>query len=83
MRTTLSLDDDVSAQLRRLQAESGESWKQVVNDVIRTGLATREQAAARPRAARRTKSVSLGWPLVGDLSNVAEVLSIAEGDGRG
>ncbi len=83
MRTTLSLDDDVVAVLRRIQAESGDSWKSIVNDVIRAGVAARE-AERRTTVPRRhrTKAVRLGRPAVGDISNVHEVLSLGEGDAR-
>jgi hypothetical protein len=37
MRTTLTLDDDVAAMLRRLQKEQGTSFKQLVNDALRRG----------------------------------------------
>jgi hypothetical protein len=82
MRTTLSLDDDVAADLRRIQSESGQTWKQVVNDVVRAGVAARRAGERQARRVRRTKSVRLGRPLVGDVTNVHDVLSIAEGDGR-
>lgn len=85
MRTTLSLDDDVVALLRRIQAESGASWKSLVNEVIRAGVTAREderrRATARPP--QRTTAVRLGRPLPGDISNVHEVLSVADGDARG
>ncbi len=38
MRTTLTLDDDVAAKLRAETRDSGESFKQVVNRVLRLGL---------------------------------------------
>jgi hypothetical protein len=83
MRTTLTLDDDVVSVLRRLQAKSGASWKSVVNDVIRAGVAAREgeRRATAPRR-HRTRAVRLGRPAVGDISNVHDVLSLAEGDAR-
>jgi hypothetical protein len=81
MRTTLTLDDDVAAALRRLQKRSGEPWKVVVNDVMRAGLGTRERQAGSS-APRTTRSVRLGRPLGGDISNVHETLSLAEGDER-
>jgi hypothetical protein len=46
MRTTLTLDDDVAAQLRRLARESGRPFKQVVNDALRAGLFPRQPAAS-------------------------------------
>ena len=44
MRTTLTLDDDVAASLHEVSRKSGESFKQVVNDTIRRGLASRRTA---------------------------------------
>jgi hypothetical protein len=38
MRTTITLDDDLAAQLRRLARETGRPFKQVVNDALRAGL---------------------------------------------
>lgn len=82
MRTTLSLDDDVAADLRRIQQETQKPWKRVVNEVLRAGVAALAEADRRSRPMRRTRPVSLGKPLVGDIANVHEVLSLAEGDAR-
>lgn len=38
VRTTLTLDDDVAARLEREARRTGRSFKQTVNDAIRTGL---------------------------------------------
>ena len=38
MRTTLTLDDDVAAMLERLRKRKGATFKQLVNDALRTGL---------------------------------------------
>jgi hypothetical protein len=38
VRTTITLDDDIAAQLRRLAHETGRPFKQVVNDTLRAGL---------------------------------------------
>lgn len=82
MRTTLTLDPDVAAQVERLRKRSRQSLKEVVNTVMRAGF----QAIARDDLDRegpyRTRSVSLGGSLVGDIDNVNEVLSLVEGDGR-
>jgi hypothetical protein len=81
MRTTLSLDDDLGIELQRIQRRSGKPWKQVVNETIRAGLShVGEQRRAAPAAT--TQPVRLGRPRVGDISNVHEVLSLVEGDGR-
>ncbi|MCA1709156.1 MAG: ribbon-helix-helix protein, CopG family, partial [Actinobacteria bacterium] len=47
MRTTLSLDDDVAAQLEQFRARGDRSFRQLVNDALRAGLAQidRESAA--------------------------------------
>jgi hypothetical protein len=39
MRTTITLDADVMAKLRSKVRRSGRSFKDVVNDALRTGLA--------------------------------------------
>lgn len=80
--TTLTLDDDVAAELRRIQVHSGESWKAVVNDVLRAGLGARERRRVTEDRPRSTRPVRLGRPLVGDIGNLHETLSLVEGDGR-
>ena len=44
MRTTLTLDDDLSRRLRQLARREGRPFKDVVNEVLRRGLATQEIA---------------------------------------
>jgi hypothetical protein len=46
MRTTLTLDDDVAALLDRRAKLTGLSFKQVVNDALRSGLQPRTEARA-------------------------------------
>ena len=50
MRTTLTLDDDVAARLRDLAHRRRLPFKEVVNSVLRRGLAAQERGAesARP-----------------------------------
>jgi hypothetical protein len=48
VRTTLTLDDDVAAKLKQLSRRSGHSFRDVVNDTLRRGLASRRPAAVRP-----------------------------------
>lgn len=79
MRTTLTLDDDVAAQVVRLRKERNLSLKAAVNEALRQGL--RQMATApKRRAPFRTTAISVGRSLVGDLDNVAEVLALAEGE---
>jgi hypothetical protein len=39
VRTTLSIDDDVAAAIRRRQAARGTGLKQEINELLRAGLA--------------------------------------------
>lgn len=48
MRTTLTLDPDVAALLRKRVAKGDVSFKQAVNDVMRKGL-TAEAVAREPK----------------------------------
>lgn len=49
VRTTLTLEDDVAAGLREVARQSGNSFKRVVNDVIRMGLNSRQALGPRRR----------------------------------
>jgi hypothetical protein len=40
MRTTLTLDDDLVNRLKELARETGQSFKEVTNEVVRRGLST-------------------------------------------
>jgi Ribbon-helix-helix protein, copG family len=78
MRTTLTLDDDVAAEIERLRRRSEQSLKDVVNEVLRLGL--REmRARPKPRKPFRTKTYDMGTPLV-NIDNVAEAIAYAEGE---
>lgn len=79
MRTTLTLDDDVARLLEQVRRKRGGTLKQVVNEALREGL-TRLASPRRPQKRHRTKPVSLGRCLVGNVDDVAEALAVAEGD---
>lgn len=77
MRTTLTLDDDVAALVEEVRLKKRQTFKQIVNDGLRQGLASgagKEQS--RPF---RTREADLGRVLVDDLDRIAEVLEYAEG----
>lgn len=80
MRTTLTLDKDVAAALERLRKAHKASLKQVVNEALRQGLTRMAAPPPAPRRPFRTRALSLGRCLVGNVDNVAEVLAIAEGE---
>ena len=75
MRTTITLDDDVAARLKRLSR--GGRFKDVVNQVLRRGLDRIE--TREPRPDYKIRPVMLE-PRRSDLDNVAEVLAEIEGD---
>jgi hypothetical protein len=78
MRTTLTLEPDVIAEIERRRRERGTSLKQEVNDLLRAGL----RQAGRPPEPFRTYElpiVEAGEPLI-PIDDVEEALRIAEGD---
>ena len=79
MRTTLTIDDDLAVVLERLRRSRDASFRDIVNEALRRGLKDMT-ARPKPRAPFRTRSVSLGRPLVPSLDNIAEVLAVAEGE---
>lgn len=79
MRTTLTLEPDVAAQLKRAMRRRGDSLKDTVNAALRAGLA----ALSTPPPAHEAFTVrtfNLGPSLVGSLDNIEEVLSRVEGE---
>ncbi len=68
MRTTVTLDPDTEALLKRRMRERGLSFKQAVNDAIRAGL-----SPTGPRPRFRTPTADLGLPTV----NLDRALAVA------
>jgi hypothetical protein len=78
MRTTLSLDDDVSVQIERLRRAQNASLKDIINEALRRGL-QEMSAQTRKRKAFRTHAFHMGKPLV-NIDNVADALAYLEGE---
>lgn len=78
MRTTLTLDPDVAAQIERLRGEDDRTFKEIVNDLLRRGLRAR-QPSGKARKRYTTPTADLGEPLI-DITSVSEAIAIAEGD---
>ena len=57
MRTTVTLDEDVERVLKAAMRDRGVSFKQALNDAIRTGLS---KQASRPKQRFVQKTYSLG-----------------------
>ena len=71
MRTTITFDDDVAAELDRIRRERGGGVSEVVNDLIRRGLAPGPE-----RTTFEQETAALG--LVVDVRNVAEALDLLD-----
>jgi hypothetical protein len=79
MRTTITLDDDVAALIRKFERQRKASFKQIVNSALRDGLGRMD--ARRPKGRPfRTQALDLGECLVGSVDDVSELLEVAEGD---
>ncbi len=72
MRTTVDLDDDVVAAIRRLRAERGIGLSEAVNELARTGL-------RRPATAKRFRQRTAPIGLTVDVQSVAEALEQLDG----
>lgn len=73
MRTTLTIDPDIAAQLARLRKDRKISLQALVNDALRQGL---RQLAAPNESPKRTftRPVNLGQPLIGNIDCIGEIL---------
>ena len=79
MRTTLTIEDDIAAELENLRKARRCSLNAVVNEALRRGL--RDMSTQRKaRGPFRTRSVDLGRSRLADIDKVAEALAILEGD---
>lgn len=56
MRTTLTLDDDVARELQERARRRGESFKEVVNEILRRGLGGEKPSSHLPRFEVRPKA---------------------------
>lgn len=74
MRTTVTLADDVAAELDRMRHERSIGVSEALNELARAGMV--HQKEPRKKFVQRTHS--LGNTLI-DYTNVAEALELAEG----
>ena len=77
MRKTLTIDDDVAAELERQRAERGVRLKDVVNDALRRGM---REMQSKPRKPYEIKVFDVGEPLIKSIDCIGELLAIAEGE---
>ncbi len=81
MRTTLTLDDDVAAFVEQVRKARHATFRQVVNDALREGLARLNSPVEPSRF--RTEPVDLGACRYPNLDNTWDVLDDAEMSGSG
>jgi hypothetical protein len=78
VRTTLTLDDDVAAKLKAESRRAGRPFREIVNETLRRGLATRRVMAQRQPF--RISARDLGALKPGlSLDNLAELVEQVEG----
>ena len=75
MRTTVTLDPDVESMLRKEVRRSGEPFKQVLNDAIRSGL----RSMKRQDEAYEPLTFDMGKPRV-DLTKAGALAAELEDD---
>lgn len=81
MRTTVTLDDALLADVKRLAAERGTSMSEVVEDALRESLARRRGLPRRPRVELPVDGRGGLQPGV-DLDDSAALLDLMEQDDR-
>jgi Ribbon-helix-helix protein, copG family len=74
MRTTVTLADDVAAELERLRRERSIGVSEALNELARAGMAQKKKP--RKRFVQRTHD--FGRNMI-DVTNVAKALELAEG----
>jgi len=79
VRTTLTLDPDVAAQLKSAMRTRGDTLKDTVNAALRAGLAQLSTSPSAPREFT-VHPLDLGPSMVGSLDNIEDVLSRVEGE---
>ena len=75
MRTTVNLADDVAAAVEKLRRERSLGISEVVNELVRAGLASEE----KPREQFRQRSHDLGEGI--DFDDVGDALETLDGPG--
>ena len=82
MRTTLTIEPDVAAQLRKLEKRHPQTFKSLINTLLRLGLTVFEEQHKKksPPITTFTKPARLGKLKIGSLDDVSEVLALGEGE---
>ena len=81
MRTTLTLEDDVAAMLKRAQARSSKGLKELVNELLRVALSKTLKPETPPKRYCQP-STDTGACLIGAVADIEHVLDELEGPMR-
>jgi hypothetical protein len=79
VRTTLTIDDDIAAGLRRAMRASGRSFRAVVNETLRTGL---EAPTAEVADRFEVRARALGLRPGVHIDSISELLDELDGPDR-
>lgn len=80
MRTTLTLDDDVTARIERMRESGRGDLKRLINTALRAGLDQMEhEREARTSSPYQVRGRHLGRRLP-NVDNIGEVLAVGEGE---
>lgn len=79
MRTTVTLDPDVAAEIERLRKQDGRRFKHVLNDALRAGLRELSRSRSDPERSAVTTPQDLGIPTI-DITDISAALAWAEGE---
>ena len=79
MRTTLTIDADVAAELEWLRRTRNVRAKDLINEALRRGL-QEMTAPPKPRKPYRMRSFDGGRLLVASIDNIGELLAEIEGE---
>ena len=77
VRTTITLDDDVSDRVRRESRSRGTSFRSTLNDLLRTALSLQNQL---PRRTLKIKPVHMGYRAGLHYDDVESLLEYGEGE---
>ena len=80
MRTTLTLDEDVAKKLSSQARRTGKSFKQIVNETLRTGLAAEKRVRGLPPF--KVAAWHMGLREDVNFDKIEDVFDAVEGRGR-
>ena len=75
MRTTLTIEPDIAAQLVRLRKERESSLKTLINEALRQGLKQLTAPKKHKRKRSFTRPVNLGQPLIENFDCIGALLA--------